>query len=331
MPVRILVTGGAGFIGSNLLHYWSFHHPEDSIVCLDMLTYAGHYGSISDLVETGKVSFIKGDISDREIVAKAMMDVDTVVHLAAESHVDRSIADPESFLRTNVLGTMVLLDEARRCDVGRFHHVSTDEVFGSLDLETQDSFTEESAYNPRSPYAASKAAADHLVKAYGATYGLPFSLTNSGNNYGPFQHPEKLIPRFLTLLLSGHKVPVYGDGLNVRDWIFVEDHCSALERVIMKGKNGVTYLISGRNEISNIGLTRMLLNSLDLDVSRIDYVQDRPGHDRRYSLDDTKLRTELGWQPNWSLEAGLKETISWYRENESWWKPLVDSDRLKES
>lgn len=322
--MKILITGGAGFIGSNFLHYWTIRHPEDSITCLDLLTYSGHYESIRSLVDDGKVRFLKGDIRSKVIVRKAMKDVDLAIHMAAETHVDRSISDPSSFLSTNVIGTMILLDEARRSDLKRFHHVSTDEVFGSLGLNSPQCFTEESPYMPNSPYAASKAAADHLVRSYSTTYGLPYSITNCGNNYGPFQHPEKLIPRFLALLLSGLNVPVYGDGLNVRDWIYVEDHCSAIEAVISKGKSNSTYLVSGREEISNIELTKKIVKSLDLGADRITFVPDRPGHDRRYALDDRKLRTELGWKPALNLQAGLARTIKWYQSNTSWWKPLLE-------
>lgn len=323
--MRLLVTGGAGFIGANLLHYWANLHPDDSLICLDSLTYAGHLESIKGLVEEGKVSFLKGDIRDRETVLQAMKDVDAVVHLAAETHVDRSISDPEAFLKTNVIGTMVLLEAARKVDIPRFHHVSTDEVFGSLELDSSDRFSEESPYRPNSPYAASKAAADHLVRAYGTTYGLPFSMTNCGNNYGPYQHPEKLIPRFVSLLLSERNVPLYGDGLNVRDWIFVEDHCSAIDAVVRGGTSGVTYLVSGRHEISNIDLTKTILKSLGLGINRIDHVPDRLGHDRRYALDDTKLRSEIGWKPKVTMEEGLARTIAWYRANVEWWKPLLET------
>lgn len=323
--MNILVTGGAGFIGSNLLHYWTRYHPEDTVTCLDLLTYAGHFESIKELVDGGLVGFVKGDIRDINTVRNALKNVDTILHLAAETHVDRSIASPEIFLETNVIGTMVLLEAARKADIERFHHVSTDEVFGSLELDTPDRFSEDSPYRPNSPYAASKAAADHLVRAYGATYGLRFSMTNCGNNYGPYQHPEKLIPRFLVYLLSGHKVPVYGDGLNVRDWIHVEDHCSAIDTVVRKGKLGSTYLVSGNQEVSNIELAKMLLESLHLGPDKLEHVKDRAGHDRRYALDATKLKNDLGWGPKLSLKEGLRATVEWYSQNRSWWEPLLPS------
>lgn len=329
LPVKILVTGGAGFIGSNLLRYWTRVHPDDSLVCFDSLTYAGSYESIRQLVESGAVNFIKGDIRDKEAVASAMKDVDLVTHLAAESHVDRSIDGPEAFMTTNVMGTMILLNEARRRDLTQFHHVSTDEVFGSLPLVSESKFTETSPYAPNSPYAASKAASDHLVRAYAATYGLRTTITNCGNNYGPYQHPEKFIPRCLTLLLNGEKAPLYGDGRNVRDWIFVDDHCSAIDAVVHKGANGTTYLISGRNEISNLGLAKRLIQILGLPEESIKHIRDRPGHDLRYAIDDSKLRAELGWRPIRSLADGLKYTVDWYKENRQWWEPLYQALQVK--
>jgi dTDP-glucose 4,6-dehydratase len=323
--MKLLVTGGAGFIGSNLLHYWSSEHPEDKLVCLDKLTYAGHIESIRPLITEGKVVFLKGDICMRDEVQSALRDIDVVVHLAAESHVDRSIDAPDDFIRTNVNGTFTLLEAARKYDIVRFHHVSTDEVFGSLPLESTARFTEKTCYSPRSPYAASKASSDHLVRAYVETYGLKATISNCGNNFGPFQHPEKIIPRFITLLLAGRKVPVYGDGLNVRDWIHVRDHCSAIDAIVRRGKAGETYLVSGRNEISNIELTRKLLSIMGYGVERIEYIRDRPGHDRRYALDDSKLRKELGWKPSQTFDQALTETVRWYVENSWWWKPLGDA------
>ncbi|MCL5677822.1 MAG: dTDP-glucose 4,6-dehydratase [Candidatus Thermoplasmatota archaeon] len=323
--MKLLVTGGAGFIGSNLLHYWCLKHPADSIVCLDKLTYAGHIESIKPLIDQGKVEFRKGDICSREDVAAAMKDVGTVIHLAAESHVDRSIDAPDDFIRTNVNGTLTMLEAARKFDIGRFHHVSTDEVFGSLPLNSGTKFTEKTCYSPRSPYAASKASSDHLVRAYAETFGLKATISNCGNNFGPFQHPEKIIPRFITMLLAGKKVPVYGDGLNVRDWIHVRDHCSAIDAIVSKGKEGGTYLVSGRNEISNIELTRKLLSIMGYGEERIEFIRDRPGHDRRYALDDTKLRKELGWKPSLTFDQALSETVKWYVDNSWWWKPLGDA------
>ncbi len=323
--MKLLVTGGAGFIGSNLLHYWCLKHPADSIVCLDKLTYAGHIESIKPLIDQGKVEFRKGDICSREDVAAALKDADAVIHLAAESHVDRSIDAPDDFIRTNVNGTLTMLEAARKFDIGRFHHVSTDEVFGSLPLNSATKFTEKTCYNPRSPYAASKASSDHLVRAYAETFGLKATISNCGNNFGPFQHPEKIIPRFITMLIAGKKVPVYGDGLNVRDWIHVSDHCSAIDAIVRKGKEGGTYLVSGRNELSNIELTRKLLSIMGYGEDRIEYIRDRPGHDRRYALDDTKLRKELGWKPSLTFDQALSETVKWYVGNSWWWKPLGDA------
>ncbi len=323
--MRLLITGGAGFIGSNLLHYWCEKHPDDRIVCMDKLTYAGHLESIRSLIDRGSIEFVKGDICLREDVGRAMRGADAVIHLAAESHVDRSIDKPDEFIKTNVFGTFTLLDEARRSNIKRFHHVSTDEVFGSLSLESRKKFNEQTRYDPRSPYAASKAASDHLVRSYGETYGINVTVSNCGNNFGPFQHPEKLIPRFITLLLSGRKVPLYGDGLNVRDWIYVLDHCSAIDTIVNRGKSGGTYMVSGRNELSNIELTRKILSEMGFSEDRIDYIRDRPGHDRRYALSDSKLRKELGWKPSKRLEEALRTTIGWYVENEWWWKPLGDN------
>lgn len=323
--MRILVTGGAGFIGSNYLHYLKGAHPDDEIICLDLLTYAGHIESIKPLIDQKYVTFIKGDIRKSTDVSHAMKGADAVVHLAAESHVDRSIHDAFPFIDTNVKGTMCLLEEARRNDIGRFHHVSTDEVFGSLDINSTDKFSEKSCYNPRSPYAASKAASDHLVRAYANTYGLRTTISNCGNNFGPYQHPEKLIPRFITLLLAGRKVPLYGDGLNIRDWIYVEDHCSAIDTVMREGRSGETYLVSGRNEISNMALAEKLLSLMGHGSGMIERVADRPGHDRKYSIDDSKLRNELGWKPRHPLDVSLSGTIKWYRDHRSWWEPLAEN------
>ena len=323
--MRILITGGAGFIGSNLLHYWCEKHPEDRVVCLDKLTYAGHLESIRPLIDDGRIDFVRGDICLSDDVRNAMRSADAIIHLAAESHVDRSIDRPDEFVRTNVLGTFTLLEEARRLDIRRFHHVSTDEVFGTLSLDSVRKFSERTRYNPRSPYAASKAASDHLVRSYGETYGMTVTVSNCGNNFGPFQHPEKIIPRFVTLLKSGKNVPVYGDGLNVRDWIYVVDHCSALDAIVSRGKSGSTYVVSGRNELSNIELTRKILSIMNLGQDRIDYIGDRPGHDRRYALDDSKLRKELGWKPSMRLKDALKATVEWYLDNEWWWKSFGDS------
>ncbi len=316
--MKLLVTGGAGFIGSNFIHYWLKNHPDDEIVNLDALTYAGNLENLQGVESDERYQFVKGDITDRDLVFSLVKDCDIVVHYAAESHVDRSILDPAAFIKTNVLGTQVLLDAAREYGK-RFHHVSTDEVYGTLAPE-DSAFTEESPYKPRSPYAASKAASDHLVRAYHVTYDLPVTLSNCSNNYGPFHFPEKLIPLFITNLMEGKKVPVYGDGGQIRDWIHTEDHARGVEAIIKKGKVGETYLLGGNNQPTNLEITKKLLDLLGRDESFIEYVKDRPGHDRRYDIDFTKAKNELGWEPKIDLNAGLTMTVDWYKKNEDWWK-----------
>ncbi|HEV2520204.1 MAG TPA: dTDP-glucose 4,6-dehydratase [Thermoplasmata archaeon] len=322
--MRVLVTGGAGFIGANLLYAWRERRPDDELRTLDALTYAGHLASIRPLLGAGGVRFLHGDIRDKTIVEDAMRDVELVVHLAAESHVDRSIDAPGGFVRTNVLGTQVLLEAARKADVGRFHHVSTDEVFGSLPIDRPDlKFTAETRYDPRSPYSASKAGSDHLVSAFFHTYGLKTTLSNCGNNYGPYQHPEKLIPLAITHLLRGEKVPVYGDGRNVRDWIHVRDHANAILEIALRGVPGRTYLVGAGQERSNLEVVRAVLAALELGEDRIEFVPDRPGHDRRYALDAQPLERELGWRPSVTFETGIRQTVEWYREQRAWWEPLL--------
>jgi len=323
-----LVTGGAGFIGSNFIHYWLKNHPGDFIVNLDKLTYAGNPDNLKDIENNPNYSFIKGDICDPQIVKKAMKNVDIIVHFAAESHVDRSIIDPSIFVKTNVLGTQVLLNEAIRAKVRRFHHISTDEVFGALDLDDPQRFTENTAYSPRSPYSASKAAADHLVRTYYITYKLPVTITNCADNFGPFQYPEKLISLSITNILEGKKVPIYGDGLYVRDWLYVEDHCRAIDLVIAKGKVGETYLIGADSDMANIDLVKRLLVIMGKDEKMIEYVKDRPGHDRRYAIDSTKIKNELGWKPVFDLEKALGETVAWYKNNNSWWQKLKNKSYM---
>lgn len=324
----ILVTGGAGFIGSNFIHYWVKNHPEDTIINLDLLTYAGNLSTLKDIEIHPTYQFVQGDICDGQLINELMAGVDIVVHFAAETHVDRSITNPGSFVRTNVLGTQVLLQAAVEYKISRFHHISTDEVFGSLPLEGNLKFTNETPYDPRSPYSASKAGSDHLVRAYGETYGLPFTITNCSNNYGEYHFPEKLIPLAITNLLEGKKVPVYGDGLNVRDWLYVQDHCSAIDAVLSKGSAGQTYLVGGMvKDVSNLELVKMILKIMGKDESEIEFVKDRPGHDRKYSVDWTKLQSELGWQPSVSLEEGLARTVAWYQANEAWWKPLKEQNK----
>lgn len=320
---RMLVTGGAGFIGSNFIHYWLAHHPETQLINFDALTYAGTLTSLQDIASNPNYTFIQGDIRDAKQVSVALQGVTHVVHFAAESHVDRSITGPGIFLETNVIGTQVLLDAALKAGVKRFHHISTDEVFGSLELGTEQKFSENTPYDPRSPYSASKAGADHIVRAYGETYGLPYTVTNCSNNYGSYHFPEKLFPLAITNLLEGKKVPVYGDGLNVRDWLYVEDHCRAIAAVLLNGQDGDTYVVGGlQDDVSNIDVVRLIIEMMGFDESMIEFVEDRKGHDRRYAVDWTKIHNELGWEPSVTLEEGLEKTIQWYRENEVWWKPL---------
>jgi dTDP-glucose 4,6-dehydratase len=321
--MKLLVTGGAGFIGSNFIRYWLKSHKSDQIVNLDKLTYAGHLSSTKDFSKNKNYTFVEGDIADPKVVKKAIKGVNTVVHFAAESHVDRSVEGPKVFITTNVVGTQVLLDQALDSGVKRFHHISTDEVFGSLELGSKDKFTEETLYDPRSPYSASKAASDHLVRAYYHTYGLPITITNCSNNYGPYQSPEKFIPRMITNLIDDKKVPIYGDGKYVRDWLYVEDHVRAIEKVLKKGKVGETYLVGGlTKDYSNLEIAKMLIKIFGKDESYIRFVKDRPGHDRRYAVDWSKIEKELDWQPKHGLSKWLEKTGVWYRENEDWWRPL---------
>lgn len=323
--MKILVTGGAGFIGSNFIHYWLKNHSQDQIVNLDILTYAGNLENLTDIADNSNYTFVQGDISNPSDVAKAMDGCETVVHFAAESHNDRAILDPQIFVKTNVIGTSVLLNQAKINQVKRFHHISTDEVFGSLELGDGKKFSETTNYNPRSPYSASKAGSDHLVRAYFETYNLPITVTNCGNNFGPYQHPEKFLPRMITNLLAGENIKVYGDGLNVRDWVDVEDHCRAIDVILSSGKVGETYCIGGTTEdVNNLELSRKVLNILGLGEDKIEFVADRPGHDRRYALDWTKIKTELGWEPAEDFDKRLAETVKWYQENEWWWKPLKE-------
>lgn len=325
--MKLLVTGGAGFIGSNFILYWLSHHRNDLVVNLDKLTYAGNLDNLKSIEHDPSYKFIKGDICDTDLVREIMDGVDTVVHFAAESHVDRSIKRPQDFVVTNVVGTQVLLDIAVEKKVKRFHHVSTDEVFGSLELNSSDKFNEQTPYNPHSPYSASKAASDHLVRAYADTYGLPITITNCSNNFGPFQFPEKLIPLAITNLLEDKKVPVYGDGLYVRDWLQVEDHCRAIEAVLMNGRVGETYCVGGMTQdISNLEIVKKIIILLGKDDSMINFVKDRPGHDRRYAIDWSKINRELGWHPAYDFETWLQKTVDWYRENREWWKRLKNAE-----
>jgi len=319
--MKILVTGGCGFIGANFILYWHKNYPGDIIINVDALTYAGNRENLKDVEDSPEYVFVHADICNNEKMLEVTKGVDVIVHFAAESHNDRAISDPALFVRTNVLGTHTLLDVARQNNIKRFHHISTDEVYGALSLNDPQKFTEERAYNPRSPYSASKAASDHLVRAYFHTYGLPVTITNCSNNLGPFQFPEKIIHLFITNLLEGKKVPVYGDGLYVRDWIYVEDHCRAIDLVIKKGILGETYLIGANNEVPNIILAKKIISLLQKDDSFIEYVTDRPGHDRRYAIESAKIQ-RLGWNPLFSFDDALKETVRWYVEHQAWWKRL---------
>jgi dTDP-glucose 4,6-dehydratase len=324
---KILVTGGAGFIGSNFILYWLKNHPEDTVINFDKLTYAGNLENLVSIEKEPNYIFIQGDIVNPEMVDNVMKGVDKVVHFAAESHVDRSIKTPAAFVETNVVGTQVLLDAALKHEVKRFHHISTDEVFGALDLQTSEKFSEKTNYNPHSPYAASKASSDHLVRAYHTTFGLPVTITNCSNNFGPYQFPEKLIPLCITNAMEDKKVPVYGDGLYVRDWLYVEDHVKAIEAVLQRGKIGETYLVGGMNkDVSNIEIIKKILNILGKDESLIEYAKDRPGHDRKYSVDWSKIERELSWKPQFDFETYLQKTVDWYKENENWWRKIKNGE-----
>ncbi|MDD5071212.1 MAG: dTDP-glucose 4,6-dehydratase [Patescibacteria group bacterium] len=319
--MKLLITGGAGFIGSNFIHYWFKKYPEDKIVNLDLLTYAGNLENLKDVENNPNYEFIKGNICDVKLVNELVKDIDVIVHFAAESHVDRSIISSEDFIKTNVEGTRILLDAAKNNNNIRFHHISTDEVFGALSFN-DNKFNENTPYDPRSPYSASKAASDHLVRAYWHTHKLPITISNCSNNYGPCQFPEKFIPLFITNLTENKKVPVYGEGKNVRDWIHVNDHNAGVDVIIKKGRIGETYCLGGNNELSNLELTKKILKAMGRDENMIEYVTDRPGHDLRYGVDFSKAKTELGWEPKINFEDGLKETIAWYKNNEKWWKKL---------
>jgi dTDP-glucose 4,6-dehydratase len=323
--MRILVTGGAGFIGSNFIRYLLAHEPDCTIVNLDKLTYAGNLENLADIAGTPRYQFVKGSICDADLVDELLgVDLDAVVNFAAESHVDRSIQDARAFVETNVLGTEVLLDACRRRRVPRMLQVSTDEVYGSLGPIGR--FTEGSPLSPNSPYAASKAAADLLANAYFHTYRLPVIISRSCNNYGPYQFPEKVIPLFITNALADEPLPLYGDGLHVRDWLHVEDHCEALTLILKRGREGESYNIGAESERANIDVARLILGVLRKPEALIVHVTDRLGHDRRYAIDATKLRRELQWMPCHTFEAGLLETIRWYQENESWWRGVKDGD-----
>lgn len=324
--MKLLVTGGAGFIGANFILYWLDKYSEDQIVNLDKLTYAGNLENLKLVEKNPRYSFNKGDIGDAALVNSLVKDCDVIVHFAAESHVDRSIAGPDVFVMTNVIGTQVVLDAAVHHNK-RIHHVSTDEVFGSLPLDSEGAFSETTCYNPRSPYSASKAASDHLVRAYHETYGLPVTISNCSNNFGPYHFPEKFIPLAITNIIEHKKVPVYGDGLYVRDWLYVTDHCRAIDLIIQKGKIGESYCVGGMTEdINNIGVIKKIIKFMNADESVIEMVKDRPGHDRRYAIDWSKIKNELGWEPEHDFDTWLEKTIEWYRDNEPWWRRVKSGE-----
>lgn len=316
--MKILVTGGCGFIGSNFIRYWLKRYPDDKIINLDNLTYAGNLDNLKDMENNENYEFVKGDIGDKALVDNLMKDVEVVFNFAAESHVDNSIKGPMIFTETNVLGTHVLLESAKNNKIKKFIHISTDEVYGST---KEGSFKETDVLKPNSPYSAAKAAAEMMVRAYNVTFKLPTIITRSSNNYGPYQYPEKVIPLFVTNLIEGKKVPLYGTGMNVRDWLYVVDNCEAIDFVSKKGKIGKIYNIGGGNEIPNIELTKSILKEMRKDDSFIEYVEDRLAHDFRYSINCQKIN-KLGWKPKFNFERALKETVQWYKDNEEWWRKL---------
>ena len=324
--MTILVTGGAGFIGANFVHYQLREHPEERVVCLDALTYAGNLENLTEALKDSRFRFVKGDIADRETVYALFEEEkpDIVVNFAAESHVDRSITQPELFLRTNILGTQVLMDACRRYGVRRYHQVSTDEVYGDLPLDRPDLFfTEDTPIHTSSPYSASKASADLLVLAYYRTFHLPVSITRCSNNYGPYHFPEKLIPLMITRALNDQSLPVYGKGENIRDWLYVEDHCAAIDLVMRKGREGEVYNVGGHNERTNLEVVKTVLRELGKPESLITFVTDRPGHDRRYAIDPGKIHAELGWLPRTSFDDGIRQTVRWYLDNRTWWEHIL--------
>ena len=327
--MKILVTGGAGFIGGNFVHYMVENHPEDMIVNLDLLTYAGNLETCKPVEGKPNYKFVKGDIADREFIFDLFKKekFDVVVNFAAESHVDRSIEDPEIFVKTNVMGTTTLLDACNEFGIKRYHQVSTDEVYGDLPLDRPDLFfTEETPLHTSSPYSSSKASADLFVLAYHRTFGLPVTISRCSNNYGPFQFPEKLIPLLINNCLAHNDLPVYGDGLNIRDWLFVEDHAKAIDMVINNGRDGEVYNVGGHNERTNLEVVKTILKALGKPESLIKFVSDRKGHDMRYAIDPTKLETELGWKPKYTFDTGIPQTIDWYLNNKEWWENIISGE-----
>jgi dTDP-glucose 4,6-dehydratase len=330
--MKILVTGGAGFIGSNFIKYWLEKHPKDKLTNLDILTYAGNLDNLKNIESNPNYEFVHGDICDQDLVMKLTKDKDLIVHFAAESHVDRSIEGPFPFAKTNVEGTLVLLEAAVKNGNIRFHHISTDEVFGELPLDDPEAkFHEDMPYAPRSVYSASKAASDHLVRAYHATHKLPVTISNCSNNYGPYQYPEKLIPLAITRAIMDEEIPVYGEGTQVRDWIHVEDHCKGIELCITEGKLGETYLFGGNGEKQNIWIVKEILELLEKPQDLIVHVGDRKGHDLRYAIDFSKAKKQLGYEPSKSVDQWIKDTVNWYVNNPEWWQPLKEkADALAE-
>jgi len=328
--MRMLVTGGAGFIGSNFIHYILKKYSDYKIVNLDLLTYAGNLENLKDVENDPNYEFVKGDIADNNLVNNLVKNVDIIINFAAESHVDRSISDSKAFIRTNIMGTHVLLEAARQHGNIRFHHISTDEVFGSLGPKDAP-FNENTPYDPSSPYSASKAASDHLARAYFHAYNLPITISNCSNNYGPYQFPEKLIPLFITNLIEGKKVPLYGDGMNIRDWLFTEDHCEAIDLIVHKGKIGETYCVGGNSEKTNLEIAQTLIKLiLGSEASkRIEFVKDRPGHDRRYAINFSKIKNELGWEPKITFNEGIQKTVDWYKKNRDWWTKIKSGEYQK--
>jgi dTDP-glucose 4,6-dehydratase len=323
--MEILVTGGAGFIGSNFARFWADRHPGDGVVVYDALTYAGNLANLEPYLGEGRLSFVHGDIANLELVSDVLAEreIDVVVNFAAESHNSLAVLDPARFFRTNVLGTQALCEAARRAGVQRLHHVSTCEVYGDLDLDSDEAFDESSPYRPRTPYNASKAGADHVVRSYGETFGLSFSITNCANNYGPYQFPEKVLPLFTTRAIDNEALPVYESAHHRREWIHVDDHCSAIEAVLQRGEPGETYHVGTGREASVTEIADAVLSATGRPQSLKTVVPDRPGHDRRYLLDSTKIRKELGWEPAVGFEEGVGATVAWYIEHESWWRPLI--------
>ncbi len=326
---KILVTGGAGFIGSNFILYMLSKYPALEITNLDKLTYAGNLENLKAVDKNKRYRFVKGDICDRKTVEKAMEDCDTVVHFAAESHVDRSITGPAVFVQTNIIGTQVLLDVAKEQKIKRFHHISTDEVFGALPLDNKKArFNEQTAYNPHSPYSASKAGSDHLVRAYFDTFGLPVTISNCSNNYGPYHFPEKVIPLFITNAMQDKPLPIYGKGQAVRDYLYVTDHCKAIDAILKEGKSGETYCLGGDSEKNGVEVADTILDLLHKPASLKTFVEDRKGHDMRYAIDHSKITRELGWKPSVSFEEGIKMTIDWYKQNKNWWERIISGEYL---